>query len=60
MNLIKKALPILREQINITRRDSLPLPKGSPSILAANLNKKELKQELQKILDEGWNRMLRR
>jgi hypothetical protein len=46
MNLIKKALPILREQIAVARRDSLPLPKGSPLLLAANLIQKELEEEL--------------
>jgi hypothetical protein len=60
MNLMKKALPILRDQIAIARRDGLPLPEGYPPLPAANLNKKELEKELQIILDEGWNHMLKR
>jgi hypothetical protein len=51
INLMKKALLILRDQIAVARRDSLPLPDGAT--IAANLNKKDLDQELKRVTDEG-------
>lgn len=58
MNLMKKALPLLRDQVAVARRDSLPLP--DRSTLPANLSKKEIDKGLKKIIDEGWNKMMKR
>ncbi|KAJ5111190.1 hypothetical protein N7532_001725 [Penicillium argentinense] len=67
MNLMKKALPLLRDQIATARRDgipgpngSIPLPDGSTLSLTTNATKKEIDDAMKKVLDEGWNKMLKR
>lgn len=57
-NLMKKALPLLRDQIAIARRDGLLLPEGAT--IAADLSKKDLDKELKRVADEGWEKMLKR
>lgn len=58
MNLMKKALPLLRDQVATARRDGLPLPDGAT--IAADLTKKELDDAIKKVIDEGWEKMMRR
>jgi hypothetical protein len=58
MNLMKHALPLLRDQIATARRDGLPLPEGNT--IATNLSKKDLDKELKRVADEGWEKMLKR
>lgn len=54
MNHMKKALPILKEQIAITRRDGLTDLHGVTVPLATSrLTKKEHDKALKKVLDEG-------
>ena len=63
MNLLKKARPLLSDQIAIARRDSLPLPAGldlDPTQSDRPITKERLQDELRKLVDKGWKSILGR
>ena len=70
MNLLKKARPLLSDQVAIARRDNLPLPYGlgfeldqphhPPIQLNRPRTRDETQDELRKIVDNGWKKMLQR
>jgi hypothetical protein len=73
MNLLKKARPLLSDQIAIARRDGLPLPDGldfeldqseDPTPIPTQSDKpktkEQLEEELRKMVDNGWKKMLQR
>ncbi|KAJ5195560.1 uncharacterized protein N7498_008998 [Penicillium cinerascens] len=68
MNLLKKARPLLSDQIAIARRDGFPLPTGldldldpdDPTRSNRPKTKDQLQEELRKLVDKGWKKMLQR
>lgn len=62
MNLLKKARPLLSDQLAIARRDGLSLPNGldQPTQPDQPKTKEQLQDELRKIVDKGWKKMLQR
>lgn len=61
INLLKKARPLLSDQLAIARRDNLPLPDGLDSSLDDRpRTKDQLQEELRKLVDTGWKKMLQR
>jgi hypothetical protein len=61
MNLMKKALPIIREQIALARKEGLPECNGLPlPASSSTLAKKQLDEALLAIQEEGWSKMMKR
>lgn len=64
MNLLKKARPLLSDQIAIARRDSVPLPASlnldldNPTQSDRPITKERLQDKLRKLVDKGWKSML--
>jgi hypothetical protein len=59
MNLMKHALPLLRKAITEARDTGL-LEWDSLSLPSDRLSKPELDEALANVLDEGWNKMMKR
>ena len=63
MNILKKARPLLSDQIAIARRDGVPLPADldlDPTQSNRPTTKERLQDELRKLVDKGWKAMLQR
>lgn len=60
MNLMKKALPILKQQIADARRDGLTTLDGVTLPPTSRSTKKQLDEALKQVLDEGWAKMMHR
>ena len=68
MNLLKKAQPLLLDQVAIARRDNLSLPnslgfhqpENPPTQSDRPKTKKQLEDELRQMVGNGWKKMLQR
>lgn len=66
MNLLKKARPLLSDQIAIARRDrvslvaSLDLDPDEPTQSDRPKTKEQLQEELRTLVNQGWKKMLQR
>lgn len=65
MNLLKKARPLLSDQLAIARRDGISLPSElgfelDISTPISTPTTKQLQDELRKMVDNGWKKMLQR
>jgi hypothetical protein len=59
MNLMKKALPLLRKAITHARETGL-LEWDGLTLPSDQLTKRELDEALSQVLDEGWSKMMKR